>query len=162
MNLTQDLLPWDFGTIYVEEHFSQADKCYLHHILCLGPLVRIANFNLHRFKLTDRFLLRRLTHPILPLYDEYGNYNVWWTDEEMQKYQELSKSIVNYYNQYEIMGSKVNGELTLMENIADLGRLLYSFIARFLHGFPAPHTFHLFPEYHIFHKMHRAACGRRR
>ena len=57
------------------------------------------------------------------LYDEYGNYNVWWTDEEMQKYQELSKSIVNYYNQYEIMGSKVNGELTLMENIADLGAI---------------------------------------
>jgi putative endopeptidase len=48
---------------------------------------------------------------------------VWWTDEEMQKYQELSKSIVNYYNQYEIMGSKVNGELTLMENIADLGAI---------------------------------------
>ena len=26
MDLTQDLLPWDFGTIYVEKHFSQEDK----------------------------------------------------------------------------------------------------------------------------------------
>ena len=26
MDLTQDLLPWDFGTIYVKEHFSQEDK----------------------------------------------------------------------------------------------------------------------------------------
>ncbi|MCI8638262.1 MAG: M13 family metallopeptidase [Coprococcus sp.] len=57
------------------------------------------------------------------LYDEYGNYNVWWTDEEMEEYQKLSQSIVEYYNTYEMMGTKVNGELTLMENIADLGAM---------------------------------------
>jgi putative endopeptidase len=57
------------------------------------------------------------------LYDEYGNYNVWWTDEEMEKYDELSQSIIDYYNNYEMMGINVNGELTLMENIADLGAM---------------------------------------
>ncbi len=57
------------------------------------------------------------------LYDECGNYNVWWTDEEMETYQKLSRSIVDYYNNYEIMGVRVNGELTLGENIADLGAL---------------------------------------
>jgi putative endopeptidase len=57
------------------------------------------------------------------LYDEYGNYNVWWTDEELEKYDELSQSIVDYYNNYEMMGVNVNGELTLMENIADLGAM---------------------------------------
>jgi putative endopeptidase len=57
------------------------------------------------------------------LYDEYGNYNVWWTDEEMEKYNELSQSIIDYYNNYEMMGISVNGELTLMENIADLGAM---------------------------------------
>lgn len=57
------------------------------------------------------------------LYDEYGNYNVWWTDEELEKYDELSQSIVDYYNNYEMMGINVNGELTLMENIADLGAM---------------------------------------
>lgn len=57
------------------------------------------------------------------LYDEYGNYNVWWTDDELDKYNELSQSIVEYYNNYEMMGIHVNGELTLMENIADLGAL---------------------------------------
>jgi putative endopeptidase len=58
------------------------------------------------------------------LYDEYGNYNVWWTDEEMEKYNEMSQSIVDYYNNYEMMGINVNGELTLMENIADLGAMV--------------------------------------
>lgn len=57
------------------------------------------------------------------LYDEYGNYNVWWTDEELAEYDRLSQSIVDYYSNYEMMGTKVNGELTLMENIADLGAI---------------------------------------
>ena len=26
MSLTQDMLPWDFGKIYVEEHFSEQSK----------------------------------------------------------------------------------------------------------------------------------------
>ncbi len=57
------------------------------------------------------------------LYDEYGNYNVWWTQEEMEEYKRLSQSIIDYYNQYEIMGVMVNGERTLGENIADLGAI---------------------------------------
>ena len=57
------------------------------------------------------------------LYDEYGNYNVWWTEEELAKYNELSQSIINYYENYEVAGMKVNGSLTLSENIADLGAM---------------------------------------
>lgn len=57
------------------------------------------------------------------LYDEYGNYNVWWTEKEMDEYKKMSQSIVEYYNNYEMMGVKVNGDLTLMENIADLGAM---------------------------------------
>ncbi|MBQ6787092.1 MAG: M13 family metallopeptidase [Lachnospiraceae bacterium] len=57
------------------------------------------------------------------LYDEYGNYNVWWTQEELQRYKELSQSIVDYYENYEVAGMKVDGSLTLSENIADLGAM---------------------------------------
>lgn len=57
------------------------------------------------------------------LYDEYGNYNVWWTDDELAEYKKMSQSIVDYYSNYEMMGVKVNGDLTLMENIADLGAM---------------------------------------
>ena len=51
------------------------------------------------------------------LYDEYGNYNVWWTDEELAEYKKMSQSIVDYYSNYEMMGVKVNGDLTLLETI---------------------------------------------
>lgn len=57
------------------------------------------------------------------LYDEYGNYNMWWTEEEMEEYQRMSRSIIDYYGNYEIMGIRVNGERTLAENIADLGAI---------------------------------------
>lgn len=57
------------------------------------------------------------------LYDEYGNYNVWWTQEELQRYKGLSQSIVDYYENYEVAGMKVDGSLTLSENIADLGAM---------------------------------------
>ncbi len=55
-------------------------------------------------------------------YDENGNYNVWWTDEEYQEFEKLQKKIVEYYGNYELFGgNKVNGTLTLTENTADLG-----------------------------------------
>lgn len=57
------------------------------------------------------------------LYDAKGNYNIWWTEEELQKYDELSKAIIDYYDGYEVAGGKVNGTLTLSENIADLGAM---------------------------------------
>lgn len=58
------------------------------------------------------------------LYDENGNYHVWWTEEEYRKFNELKHEIVNYYNSFELTdGLYVNGTLTLSENIADLGGL---------------------------------------
>ncbi len=57
------------------------------------------------------------------LYDEYGNYDVWWSEEELAEYYQMAQKIVEYYDQYEMGGSHVNGQLTLMENIADLGAM---------------------------------------
>ena len=58
------------------------------------------------------------------LYDEKGNYNVWWTDAEYQNYDALSQKIIDYYGNYTIStGDPVDGTLTLSENIADLGAL---------------------------------------
>lgn len=57
------------------------------------------------------------------LMDEDGNYNPWWTDEERETYEENCQTIVAYYGNYEVDGMSVNGELTLAENIADLGAM---------------------------------------
>ena len=57
------------------------------------------------------------------LYDEYGNYHVWWTEEDLDAYEKMTQSIAEYYDKYEVMGTHVDGERTLAENIADLGAM---------------------------------------
>lgn len=58
------------------------------------------------------------------LYDETGNYHVWWTDEDRAKFEKLADQVVSYYNGQEgFEGRMVNGKQTLNENIADLGAM---------------------------------------
>ena len=57
------------------------------------------------------------------LFDEKGNMNNWWTEEDYSKFEALQQEVTKYYNKYEVNGKKVNGKLTVSENIADLGGL---------------------------------------
>jgi len=49
------------------------------------------------------------------LFNGNGDLEDWWTPEDNNKYIELSQKLVEQYNSY-----KINGKLTLGENIADL------------------------------------------
>jgi predicted metalloendopeptidase len=62
-------------------------------------------------------------------YDGYGNLNNWWSKNDFLKYEEKTKKIVDQYNNYQIEGHNVNGQLTLGENIADIGGLSLSYRA---------------------------------
>ncbi|MFV0239523.1 MAG: M13 family metallopeptidase [Lacrimispora sphenoides] len=58
------------------------------------------------------------------LYDENGNYHVWWTSEDRAKFKQLADQVVAYYDGPEgYKGRHVNGAQTLNENIADLGSM---------------------------------------
>ena len=56
-------------------------------------------------------------------YDENGNLNNWWTEEDAAKFKERTQQLVKLFNEFELRGNHINGELTLGENIADLGGL---------------------------------------
>ena len=56
-------------------------------------------------------------------FDEKGNLNDWWTEEDATKFSERTKQLVKLFNEFELRGHHINGELTLGENIADLGGL---------------------------------------
>ena len=62
-------------------------------------------------------------------YDENGNLNNWWTKKDLINFKKLAKKIENQFNKCELFGIKVNGKLTLGENIADLGGLTVSYYA---------------------------------
>jgi putative endopeptidase len=59
-----------------------------------------------------------------------GNFEQWWTDEDAKKFAGLTGKLVEQFNAYEALpGAKVNGRLTLGENIADLGGLSVAYDA---------------------------------
>ncbi len=63
-------------------------------------------------------------------YDAEGNLKNWWTDEDKKKYKELTAQFVKEYNAFTPLDSQhVNGELTLGENIADLGGMIITYNA---------------------------------
>jgi putative endopeptidase len=55
-------------------------------------------------------------------YDASGNLNEWWTKADAEAFNAQAKKVVEQYDIYEpLPGLHVNGQLTLGENIADLG-----------------------------------------
>jgi len=53
-------------------------------------------------------------------FDEVGQVRDWWSKNDREKYDELTKKIIEYYNGYSVQGVSVDGKMTLSENIADL------------------------------------------
>ena len=73
--------------------------------------------------------------------DGDGVLREWWTKEDAARFDARAKGLATQYSAFEpLPGAHVNGELTLGENIADLGGLLLALDAYHasLHGQPAP------------------------
>lgn len=63
-------------------------------------------------------------------YDADGNIRDWWTEEDAKRFDEKAKVLVDQYNNLIALDTlKVDGKLTLGENIADLGGLTISYAA---------------------------------
>ncbi len=74
-------------------------------------------------------------------FDADGNLKNWWTDADKANFKKKTDLLVKQFNNYVAIDSMhVNGELTLGENIADLGGLTISYYAfkKSLEGKPAP------------------------
>jgi predicted metalloendopeptidase len=75
--------------------------------------------------------------------DGDGNMVNWWTEEDRKQFESRTKKLIDQYAQFEpaqLPGQKVNGALTIGENIGDLGGLSIAHKAyvRSLGGKPAP------------------------
>jgi putative endopeptidase len=55
------------------------------------------------------------------MYDETGSWKNWWSQQDELHYHEQTKKLVALFDKRPYKGGHVNGELTLDENLADLG-----------------------------------------
>ena len=63
-------------------------------------------------------------------YDKDGNLNNWWTEKDSKAFETKKQVLVDIFSKYvELDSLHVNGELTIGENIADLGGLNISWDA---------------------------------
>lgn len=63
-------------------------------------------------------------------YDAVGNIKDWWTKEDADKFKARAQKLIDQYNNFVAIDTfKVNGALTIGENIGDLGGLTISFAA---------------------------------
>jgi putative endopeptidase len=63
-------------------------------------------------------------------YDKTGRLADWWTAQDIKRFEERANVVVKQYGAYEpVPGTKLNGELTLGENIADIAGLLVAWDA---------------------------------
>ena len=57
-------------------------------------------------------------------YDKEGNLNDWWTEDDSKRFEERTKILAKQYDQFVVLDTvHADGNLTLGENIADLGGL---------------------------------------
>ncbi|MBV8255219.1 MAG: M13 family metallopeptidase [Chitinophaga sp.] len=63
-------------------------------------------------------------------FDADGNLKNWWTKSDRENFDKLAKRYIEYFSSIEVQpGFKINGALTIGENIADLGGLTLAYHA---------------------------------
>jgi putative endopeptidase len=63
-------------------------------------------------------------------FDAQGNLRDWWTPEDGKQFDQRASCISDQYSQYVAVDDiKINGQLTMGENVADLGGLMLAYMA---------------------------------
>jgi endothelin-converting enzyme/putative endopeptidase len=63
-------------------------------------------------------------------FDAKGNLRDWWTKEDAEKFEKRAACVSDQYSTYTIVDDiKINGKLTMGEDVADLGGTLLAYIA---------------------------------
>jgi putative endopeptidase len=98
-------------------------------------------------------------------FDAHGNLKDWWTPEDAKRFQERADCVSTQYSQYTIIDDiKINGKLTMGEDVADLGGTLLAYIAwRHATAGQNPQPVAGFtPDQRFFIGMAQWACGEQR
>ena len=75
-------------------------------------------------------------------FDENGDLNDWWTEQDENEYKKIQDKVEELYGSQTVEGMKLNGKLTLGENIADIGGVSISLeaLSEYLNLHPEENT----------------------
>ena len=54
-------------------------------------------------------------------FDENGSLKDWWTESDYTAFKEKTQKVIDQFDGQESYGARINGKLTVSENVADLG-----------------------------------------
>ncbi len=86
-------------------------------------------------------------------FDAHGRLRDWWTEADRAEFMRRAQALVDQFDAYEVLdGLRVNGHLTLGENIADLGglKIAHDALREALAGRPAETIDGFTPEQRFF------------
>jgi predicted metalloendopeptidase len=95
-------------------------------------------------------------------FDEHGNLQDWWTPQDSARFEESARCFVDEYSQFLVVDDKrLNGQLTLGENLADNGglRLAYAALQKQLGGTAAEKLDGWSPEQRFFLAFAETQCA---
>jgi endothelin-converting enzyme/putative endopeptidase len=98
-------------------------------------------------------------------FDAKGNLHDWWTKTDAAEFQKRADCVSNEYSQFTVVDDiKINGKLTMGEDVADLGGTLLAYIAwkAANQGKTLEPIDGLTPEQRFFVGMAQWACGSER
>jgi putative endopeptidase len=98
-------------------------------------------------------------------FDAAGNLRDWWTKEDAARFEERAACVSSQYSQYTVIdGIKINGKLTMGEDVADLGGTLLAYMAwkSATRGQTLKPADGLAPDQRFFVGMAQWACGEER
>jgi putative endopeptidase len=98
-------------------------------------------------------------------FDAQGNLRDWWTDNDGKEFVKRASCISDQYSTYTIIDDiKINGKLTLGEDVADLGGLLLAYMAwkEDTRGQKLPKLDDLTPDQRFFVGYGQSWCGESR
>lgn len=120
-----DLSDWGFPAYEVNAFYTpQTNAIYFPAGFLQSPIYDDANTISANYGGIGTVIGHEITHAFDSdgaLYDASGNLNNWWTDKDFQAFEKKTQAMVDLWDGQEYATGTVNGELTVTENIADLG-----------------------------------------
>lgn len=126
-NQTVDRTRWEMSAHTVNAYFHPFHNIIVFPAAILqAPFYSLEQSSSQNFGGIGAVIAHEISHAFDnngSLFDEYGNLNNWWTEADNQHFHELAENMINEFDGLPYAGQKVNGKLTVSENIADAGGL---------------------------------------